>query len=336
MQRACRNLLVACLLISTGWLLAETLWACNVPVFRYALERWQSARHEVVIFHKGKLTPPQQETVDLLTRASNAETPLANLTVTVADLDDESLAPDLLQLWQQQKKPALPYLLASFPARTPAVPYWSAPLSKDNVQRLLQSPARQEVARQLLQGTSAVWVLLESGNKTRDNETARRVAGELARLEKQLKLPKLTADPEDELQSSVALKLQFSLLRLSRTDPAEQAFVQMLLHTEADLPAIADEPMTFVLFGQGRSLPACVGKGITSELLREDAAYMAGACTCQVKQQNPGFDLLFQAPWNSIVLQPVKTRELPPLTGLADFLPPDASPKKTRELPRKK
>ena len=29
--------------------------ACNVPVFRYALERWQNDLYHVVVFHKGEL-----------------------------------------------------------------------------------------------------------------------------------------------------------------------------------------------------------------------------------------------------------------------------------------
>src|SRR5689334_25042605 len=29
---------------------------CNIPVFRYALERWHSSPYDVVVFHKGPLT----------------------------------------------------------------------------------------------------------------------------------------------------------------------------------------------------------------------------------------------------------------------------------------
>ena len=31
--------------------------ACQIPVFRYALERWQATPYEVVIFHRGPLSP---------------------------------------------------------------------------------------------------------------------------------------------------------------------------------------------------------------------------------------------------------------------------------------
>ena len=40
-------------------LTAAPLWACNVPVFRYALEHWRSDPYQVVFFHRGELTPEQ-------------------------------------------------------------------------------------------------------------------------------------------------------------------------------------------------------------------------------------------------------------------------------------
>ena len=37
---------------------ASTVWACSIPVFRYALERWQPDNYEVSIFQSGSLTEP--------------------------------------------------------------------------------------------------------------------------------------------------------------------------------------------------------------------------------------------------------------------------------------
>ena len=33
--------------------------ACSIPVFRYALERWDSDRFQVIIYHDGALSPEQ-------------------------------------------------------------------------------------------------------------------------------------------------------------------------------------------------------------------------------------------------------------------------------------
>ena len=41
-----------------AFLLAVPARACNVPVFRYALERWPADRYEVTVFHRGHHEPP--------------------------------------------------------------------------------------------------------------------------------------------------------------------------------------------------------------------------------------------------------------------------------------
>ena len=41
---------------------------------------------------------------------------------------------------------------------------WQASVTAENAARLVDSPLRQEIARRLLDGQSAVWVLLECGD----------------------------------------------------------------------------------------------------------------------------------------------------------------------------
>ncbi|MEC7861566.1 MAG: hypothetical protein VYC70_02935, partial [Verrucomicrobiota bacterium] len=40
------------------------LEACQVPVFRYALERWSADKYELAVFSKGELTEAQQSLID--------------------------------------------------------------------------------------------------------------------------------------------------------------------------------------------------------------------------------------------------------------------------------
>jgi hypothetical protein len=55
--------------------------------------------------------------------------------------------------------------------------------------------------------------------------------------------------------------------------------------------------MVFPLFGRGRAMPALVGAGITPENIKDAAAFLAGPCSCEVKRDNPGVDLLLTADW---------------------------------------
>jgi hypothetical protein len=297
---------------------ASSTPACSVPVFRYALERWAPASYEAIVFHRGPLTPPQSNLVSRLSGEALSNQPPANLTVTAVDLEAQP-APEMLEIWKPYQTHSPPFLVVRFPRGAPAEgSVWAGPLGETAVQELLESPTRKRIARSLLKGDSAVWLLLESGNKAADDEASRLLGTRLAHLQKTLKLPKIEA--EDTRVVSVpesALKVGFSLLRLSRTDAAEAILVHCLLGTEDDLRD-GRETMAFPVFGRGRALCALVGKGITAETIDDAGEFLVGPCSCVVKEQNPGLDLLLAVDWESQirVLSNSDNEEPPPLTGL--------------------
>jgi len=52
---------------------AATAPACQVPVFRYALERWEADAYPVVAFHDGEMTDGQKEVVHFLSTCETDE-----------------------------------------------------------------------------------------------------------------------------------------------------------------------------------------------------------------------------------------------------------------------
>ena len=50
------------------------------------------------------------------------------------------------------------------------------------------------------------------------------------------------------------------------------------------------------------ALPPLIGKGINARMIDQIAGFVTGACSCQVKAQNPGTDLLIQKDWDAAVL----------------------------------
>src|SRR5436190_23832917 len=80
---------------------AGPLAACNVPVFRYALDRWRLPSYEVVVFHKGSLAAKEQAALRAL-----EETP-ANLDVKLLDLAG-NLDKSARRLFAEQESPVLP------------------------------------------------------------------------------------------------------------------------------------------------------------------------------------------------------------------------------------
>ena len=263
---------------------------CDIPVFRYALERWPAAPYEFVCFHRGPVAPETETVLGTVEKSfANAEVQR----VDVSSIADKTLS----ELWTAQGNPALPWLVVRFPrsdARMASA--WAGAPDGDALKGVLDSPARQETARRLLQGDSAVWLLIEGGEAAANDAAARLLDAELRKLEKTLKLPE--SDPEEgpQLLSEIPLRIAFSVLRLSRNDAAEKAFVSMLGRT-GDEMAKAKGPVVLPVFGRGRALWPLSGDRLNPAEIAEAAEFLAGACSCQIKDMNPGLDLLFATDW---------------------------------------
>lgn len=305
-------------------LAAVSVWACSVPVFRYALEKWPPDTYQATVFHRGALSEAQQSLATDLTRDGLAGRLHVNVSLQTVDLA-QIPEPEMLELWQQAGTETLPWLVVRYPkaARLPDKVV-SGPLTEATLKQAFDSPARKEITRRLGRGESAVWVLLEIGDPQRDNEAAQLAETRLAYLATVLKLPAI--DPQDVASGLVSvpeggLKLAFSVLRVSRTDAAEATLVKILLGSESDLGGIK-EPILFPVFGRGRALYAIAGKGINHETLDEAATFLIGKCSCQVKELNPGVDLLLAANWDKLVKSQITTDQgLPTLPTLAEAAP---------------
>jgi hypothetical protein len=117
------------------------------------------------------------------------------------------------------------------------------------------------------------------------------------------------------------------MLTVSRQDAAEEPFVAMLLNSEEDLSEF-DEPIAVPLFGRGRTYFALVGQGINEDTILENCGFVCGACSCQVKQANPGVDTLMAFDWSAkITGSAMREPDLPELTGFGPFEVEDVIPR---------
>ncbi len=195
-------------------------------------------------------------------------------------------------------------MIVYFPptARNPT-PIWTVPLTAEAVNELVDSPVRRELVRRLIDGDSVVWILLETGDKQKDDTAAEMIKEKLKVLQKTLKLPAEQMIWEDGTplapDRSSKLELKFSMIRLKRDDLREKFLIDSLLRTERDLLQF-NEPMAFPVFGRGIVLYALIGKGINEKNITYSCQFLTGPCSCQIKQQNPGVDLLLKANWSVV------------------------------------
>ena len=328
-----------CLILLTAAVITE---ACQVPVFRYALERWQPDHYQLVIVHDGNLTGEEQSNVTYLEEnLVGPNGPMINLRFEALDLaKEEKQFARWKKLHSDQNASVSIHLFFPFEAfEQNANPIWNGNFTRNNINQILDSPTRRELVKRIFAGDSAVWLFLETGNQKEDDKLFNTLEKYAKIAEKEISVPEgviqqsalydpnLLLSPGDEeniLESSVPLKIAFSILRLSRKDPQEVILRSMLLRLEDDLldKEMENKPMLFPAFGKGRVLPPLIGAGISEENALDDCGYLCGACSCQVKNQNPGMDILVKADWwtalegSSVIAE----KELPPLTGVEDLI----------------
>ena len=297
--------------------------ACQVPVFRFALERWEADSYTIIIVPGtgGKLSAAEEEVTAFLQSKGSTDSATANLNIRI---DPENVGEDV--------GATLRLIYPSKLAESDVPAIWSGALIMKNARALVDSPARRKIVTRLLNGESATWVLVESGDKGKDDNAASEIEKAFLKAKSELKIPDgvLTVeeaqevsqtdgrDQDDILRSKIPLKIDFSLIQISRDDPAEAIFREMLLHMEDDLAEFTDEPMVFPVFGRGRALEPLIGRGINLENVFEHTSYFCGACSCEIKNQNPGVDLLIAADWETAVAgsEVIVEKSLPPLVGI--------------------
>jgi hypothetical protein len=277
--------------------------ACNVPVFRYALERWPADLYEVAVLHEGPLSQEDGERLELLRQSQSESTVSANFKVRSIDIGDTQ-DQQLIGLWKEHSSKGQPLMAVLYPRNAREVPdrlVSTGPFSDQAIKRLVDSPVRQEIAKKLLDGDSAVWIFVPSGHSDRDAAALKMLKEQVKRNQDELELP-----PQDEIEADeffreetpIELRIGFSIVTLNREDPHEQYLLQLLMGSEPDLETL-DEPMAFPVIGRGRVLYALVGKGIFRDTIAMASSFVVGPCSCQVKDQNPGFGLLLAVDWDA-------------------------------------
>ena len=109
------NALLVLLLLACAATCNARATACDIPVFRYALERWTAEKYQIVVFHRGELDPSEVEIVNALKQTASENGGEANFTVRVADLDgtvDEATQ----ALWRPRESNELPRIVVAYPA----------------------------------------------------------------------------------------------------------------------------------------------------------------------------------------------------------------------------
>jgi hypothetical protein len=318
-------------------LVEQPVFACSVPVFRYALERWPADYYEAVLIHRGQMTEAQKKLLNELRQEDSETDALLNLHLMEADIASATDEKVKSLLMSEELPEILPVLALWYPwQKGQAPPVWQGRFNSSTVAALLQSPARKKLAERLIEGQTTVWVFLKSGNSDKDKAALQLLEKELEAAAQELK-EAAESMPED--LSTPEVTYEFSILPVSRSDPNEHMLITLLMSSEPDLKEYSNEPIVFPVFGRGRALYALVGEGISSDNIRETIYFLTGPCSCQIKMLNPGVDLLLAENWDAAVMKFYEEfyetyNELPELTGVMPEAPVDANMQIQESVPQ--
>lgn len=164
------------------------------------------------------------------------------------------------------------------------------PVEANTASRLLDSPVRKKLSRRLLSGHAIVWLVVQSADDRQNKETRQLLLRTIESMADRIDLPEGIGLPGSELHSEVPLLLRFSVLEIEPRDPNE-TFLRGLFS------GYDTGPVVVPVFGRGRALEVIPASELTAPMIEDLTAYLCGACSCQVKERNPGFDLLLTNDW---------------------------------------
>jgi hypothetical protein len=268
--------------------------------------RWQPAPFEVYYFHRGDISEADKALqADLLAIANDDESPL-NCSLININLDDDPelkrVLPDVKASWMASQDKLAPGYLMTNPR---GAVLHAGPLDQQVLGQLVDSPARKTLGESLGQGHAVVFVLL-TGEDPAANKLARETLVSLLKDVKDGEISLYSVPQEPTTQEGDAASEDetdkpahsLAMIEVDRADETEKYLVRTLLAVEPDLAEIK-HPMVFPVYGRARALEPYIGKGIHRDNLIECVEFVTGACSCTVKEQNPGMDLLVRFDWES-------------------------------------
>ena len=109
-------------------------------------------------------------------------------------------------------------------------------------------------------------------------------------------------------------------------DDAQEQFLVRLFSGFQPQAYTEKQPLVIPVFGRGRALEVIPADQLDAKLFEELTLFLCGACSCQVKESNPGFDLLLSADWNRELFGENAVLPPPPKTVADQNQPPKLLP----------
>ncbi len=287
--------------------------ACDVPVHRYILQRWEREDYQAYYFYRSEENRADREVNQFLEDAASSFGSHVNLAFRVADVEKPAANPFFAEdqkVWDEHRIEKLPSHLVLSPR---GMPLFLGRLDLASARAMIQSPLRTGIARELSGGKGGLLLLLTGDNKAKNSSAEKDIRWVLERAKKQH-------------------GLDVGFLHVSRSDPAEEWLVRFLMGA-VDSQIAPDQCAIFGICGRGRVLTAHVGQETTRRNIVESVRIMNGDCSCDLRAESPGMDLLMDWDWEAAIANLPPVTEPPLRSALLGFDDSEEAPSGTLSNP---
>lgn len=286
--------------------------ACQIPVFRYALERWPADAFRIEVAPLEAPTAVERAALVRLEDGAAINGGPCNYVVT--------RRPEATGRSEANGRPEAVTVL---PPRG-TIPVWTGSLAEASA-AVAPGPAHQELLRRLLAGDAVVWLVL-AGTDGAADRARELLETELPALANDTVLPRGIGLPGSELLSDVPLEVKFSVLMVGPHEAAagllRRTLEARLVSEQGDAAGdLREATLVVPVFGRGRAARVLRGAALDADTVADVTAFLCGACSCQAKQLAPGFDLLLPAVWDEMLFGDAPPPAPPPAIATPTYIP---------------
>lgn len=190
----------------TAWMLAALVTllyfgsarACQTPVYRYAMYKWNRAPYEITYVYDGKPADADRQVNAALQAMSDKEDkPVANVRFATLDASDkkalESVFPAIQESLKKHKDLARPFHVVHTPGGREV---FAGRMTADGIKTLTDSPARKKINKLLAEGAPCVLVVLQGADDAQNAQADKAIIEVIKNAAKGLYTP--AAEPEEE------------------------------------------------------------------------------------------------------------------------------------------
>lgn len=296
--------------------LVAIVFACKTPVYKYAILNWAD-REYYQILRVYDSSKKQAETDPEIKKQFEGKEFITNVGIIPIDISQDLKQmygddfPTFLKEHMGENQP--PYNIILNPRKNVI---YKGDIKPDDIPKLIMSPKRKELAEKLSIGYIML-VLVEGKDEAKNKKAHEEIKKGIAKsIEVELDIRSHGEDPSAPPIDKKTLKpITMSYVAVSPNDANEVWFYRQMQKIN---PRITDEkePALYGIVGRGFVFDqGLVGEYLTEEQIVNMTIFLSGPCSCTVKAEAGGIDIITSWEWDKTIKVKLEANEEDPETA---------------------